>query len=360
MKAARLYALGIVGAVVYVWAMVTVAGCANEQGAKGHELYSHYCSHCHGESGKQNEGFNWSSMPDPKPKDLTNKSEMSTFKDEDIFNTISRDMKDTTDVSEGGDEIGDDDFAVPTMPTFKYTLSEEEVWAIVGYVRGLHGGKMEFKVEERKKQLTAALQTAQTNLEQATKAYEAAEKQASEEAEKKSEALKKDVEVDESSYADELAAMSKAKKELDAAQAAMTNLVTRPGKGSSVPRPDLTIKPDQLAKTVALGQRLYENKYGCNGCHSIGPDGGKVGPALDRAGFRLNGTWVYRWLKNPQAMNAETRMPALGLSDSDAKAVTLYLTTLKGETSEDETATPAAAQAAAPAPTPAPAEKKKK
>jgi hypothetical protein len=65
-------------------------------------------------------------------------------------------------------------------------------------------------------------------------------------------------------------------------------------------------------------------------------------------------------LKNPQAMNAETRMPALGLSDSDAKAVTLYLTTLKGETSEDETATPAAAPAAAPAPTPAPAEKKKK
>ncbi|MFI5222955.1 MAG: c-type cytochrome, partial [Nitrospirales bacterium] len=186
MKAAQLYVLGIVSAVAGIGALIAVAGCANEQGAKGHELYSHYCSHCHGESGKQNEGFNWSSMPDPKPKDLTNKSEMSTFKDEDIFNTISRDMKDTTDVAEGGDEIGDDDFAVPTMPTFKYTLSEEEIWAIVGYVRGLHGGKMEFKVEERKKQLAAALQTAQTNLEQATKAYEAAEKQASVEAEKMS------------------------------------------------------------------------------------------------------------------------------------------------------------------------------
>ena len=72
-------------------------GCANEQAEKGHELYTHYCMHCHGESGKQNEGFNWSSMPDPKPKDLSNKSEMSTFKDEDIFNTISRDMKDTSD-----------------------------------------------------------------------------------------------------------------------------------------------------------------------------------------------------------------------------------------------------------------------
>jgi cbb3-type cytochrome oxidase cytochrome c subunit len=56
----------------------------------------------------------------------------------------------------------------------------------------------------------------------------------------------------------------------------------------------------------------------------------------------LNGTWVYRWLKNPQAMNAESRMPALGLSDADAKAVTLYLTTLKGETADDAAEAPAA------------------
>src|SRR6185436_9390842 len=211
MKAARLYVLGIVGAVVYVWAMVTVAGCANEQGAKGHELYSHYCSHCHGESGKQNEGFNWSSMPDPKPKDLSNKSEMSTFKDEDIFNTVSRDMKDT---SPGGDKIGDDDFAVPTMPTFKYTLSEEEIWAIVGYVRTLHGMKLEFKVEERKRELDEAVKAAQAKFDESKQAYEAAEKRANEEAEKKSAALKKDVDVDESAYAKEQAAMVQTKKEL--------------------------------------------------------------------------------------------------------------------------------------------------
>ena len=352
MKAARLYVLGMVSAVAGIGALIAVAGCANEQEQKGHELYGHYCSPCHGQSGKQNEGFNWASMPDPKPKDLTNKSEMSTLTDQDIFNTISRDMKDTREPEAGGDEIGDDDFAVPTMPTFKYTLSEEEIWAIVGYVRGLHGVKMEFKVEERRKQLEAAREIAKTNLEQATKVYEAAEKQASEEAEKKSEALKKDVEPDESSYADELDAMSKAKKELDVAQAALTNLVTRPGKGTSVPRPDLTIKPDQVAKTVALGHALYEDKYGCNACHSLGDSGGKVGPALDRAGFRLNGTWVYRWLKNPQAMNAETRMPALGLSDADAKAVTLYLSTLKGDASGDE------AEAPAEAPPEAAAEKK--
>jgi cytochrome c1 len=54
-----------------------------------------------------------------------------------------------------------------------------------------------------------------------------------------------------------------------------------------------------------------------------------VGPTLDRAGFRLNSTWVYRWIKYPQSMKPETRMPNLGLSDQDAKAVTMYLATLK-------------------------------
>ncbi|MBH0192006.1 MAG: c-type cytochrome [Nitrospira sp.] len=331
MKAARLgvmgFAVGVIGG-----AALLAGGCANEQEKRGHELYTHYCSDCHGESGKQNEGFNWSSMPDPKPKDLSNKGEMSTFKDEELFATISRDMLDTSE--EGGDEIGDDDFAVPTMPTFKYTLSEDELWAIVGHVRTLHGMKMEFNVAARKASLEEALKAAQTKFEQAKQAYEAAEKKASDEAEKKSEELKKDVEVDESAYADEQAAMVQAKKELDAAQVALNNFTTRPGKGVSVPRPDLKTPPAQVAQLVERGKRLYENKYGCNACHNVNGEGGKIGPALDRAGFRLNSTWVYRWLKNPQAMDAHTRMPALGLNDADAKAVTMYVETLRAEKTE--------------------------
>lgn len=330
MKAARLQVIGAVAGLVGVWTLVA-GGCATEQQKKGKELYAHYCMHCHGENGRQNEGFNWSSMPDPKPKDLSNKSEMSTFKDEEIFNTISRDMKDT---SPGGDKIGDDEFAVPTMPTFKYTLSEEEIWAIVSYVRTLHGMKLDFKVEERKKELAEAVKNAQTKFDEAKQAYESAEKKASEEAEKKSAELKKDVDVDESSYAKEQAAMGQAKKELDVAQAALNNFSARPGKGVSIARPDLTMKPEQTAALAETGKKLYSNKYGCNGCHSIAEEGGKVGPALDRAGFRLNGTWIYRWVKNPQAMKPETRMPALGLSDADAKAVTMYLGTLRAPKAE--------------------------
>jgi mono/diheme cytochrome c family protein len=335
MKAARLQVMGVVAGLVGAWVLIA-GGCASEQQRMGKELYAHYCMHCHGENGRQNEGFNWSSMPDPKPKDLSNKSEMSTFKDEDIFNTISRDMKDT---SPGGDKIGDDDFAVPTMPTFKYTLSEDEIWAIVSYVRSLHGMKMEFKVEDRKKELADALATAQAKFDEAKQAYEAAEKKASEEAEKKSAALKKDVDVDESAYAKEQAAMGQAKKALDAAQAAVNYFATRPGKGVAVVRPDLTMKPEQAAALAETGKKLYSNKYGCNGCHSLAGEGGKVGPALDRAGFRLNGAWIYRWVKNPQAMKPETRMPALGLSDADAKAVTMYLATLRAPRADEAPAT---------------------
>lgn len=331
MKAARLGVIGL--AVGMIGGAVLIAGgCASEQEKRGHELYTHYCSDCHGASGKQNEGFNWAAMPDPKPKDLSNKSEMSTFKDEDLFATISRDMLDTTE--EGGDTIGDDDFAVPTMPTFKYTLSEDEVWAIVGHVRTLHGMKMEFNVAGRKTSLEEGLKAAQAKFEQAKQAYEAAEKKASDEAERKSEQLKKDVDVDESAYAVELATMAQTKKELDVAQAGLNNFSTRPGKGVSIPRPDLTVKPADAAKLVDRGKQLYENKYGCNGCHNIAGEGGKIGPQLDRAGFRLNATWIYRWLKNPQAMDAHTRMPALGFTDADAKAVTLYVATLRAPKEE--------------------------
>ncbi|MGH7164202.1 MAG: c-type cytochrome [Nitrospiraceae bacterium] len=310
-------------AIVGISAVVGAAGCTlfqSEQISKGQALYAHYCMHCHGEHGRQNEGYNWSQMPDPRPKDLSAKEEMSTFKDEEIFDTISRDMKDTT--PEVGDKIGDDEFAVPTMPTFKYTLSEEEIWAIVAYVRTLHGLKLEFNAEGRKKELQDQLLAAEQAYDKAAQAFKAAEKTAEAEAEKKG------VDVEDSATDKEQAAMAAAKKALDKAQAAMTSFSTRP-KFAIIPRADLRTPPAEAQKLVEVGKRLYQNKYGCNACHRVGDAGGVVGPALDRAGFRLNATWVNRWIKYPQSIKPETRMPNLGLSDSDARAVTLYLSTLR-------------------------------
>ena len=314
----------LVSALAGISAVAGAAGCTlfqSEQVAKGQKLYAHYCMHCHGEHGRQNEGYNWGNMPDPRPKDLSNRSEMSTFKDEEIFSTISRDMKDTT--PEKGDKIGDDEFAVPTMPTFKYTLSEEEIWSVVAYVRTLHGMKSEFDIPGRIKKLEGEQLTAQKNFDQSKQTFDAAQKKAEDEAEKAG----KD-EADESVYAKEQEAFIAAKKALDTAQAALTSFKERP-KYAAIQRPDLTMKPDQAAKLADRGKQLYANKYGCNACHQVNDTGGAVGPALDRAGFRLNGTWVFRWVKYPQSMKQETRMPNLGLSDDDAKAVTMYLATLR-------------------------------
>ncbi len=248
------YVVGLVG-VGAVAVLVGVAGCTlfqNEHVKKGADLYAYYCSHCHGANGKPGVGFNWKLMPDPKPKDLSNKDEMSTLKDTEIFETISRDMKDTT--PNVGDKIGDDEFAVPTMPTFKYTLSEQELWSLVAYVRTLHGMKLE--------------------------------------------------KADWDSF----------KKE-------------RP-KMAAVPKPLVTASSDEEAQLTGRGKQLYFNKYGCNACHSVGKTGGQVGPELDRAGFRLNPSWVYRWIKYPQSMKPETKMPNLGISDDDAKAIMMFLKTL--------------------------------
>ena len=327
--------LVVAAMVMGIAAAIGGAGCAlfqSEQVAKGKHLYEHYCMHCHGEHGQQNEGYNWNQMPDPKPKDLSNKSEMSTFKDEEIFNTISRDMKDTT--PEIGDKIGDDDFAVPTMPTFKHTLSEEEVWAIVAYVRTLHGMQLTYNVEGRKKEIADQLQTAQQKFDQAKQTFDAAEKKASDEAEKSGK------DADDAATAKEQEAMGAASKELEVAKAALANFTARP-KFASVPRPDMTMAVDVAAKQAEVGKRLYSNKYGCNACHRVGEEGGVVGPALDRAGFRLNSTWVVRWIKYPQSMKPETRMPNLGISDPDAKAIAMYLATLQAPKPEKPIERPA-------------------
>ncbi|MBI4400684.1 MAG: c-type cytochrome [Nitrospirae bacterium] len=303
--------LSAIASLAALWAIGSVVW-GNPYVAKGRQLYNYYCAGCHGAHGRQNEGYNWGHMPDPRPKDLSAKVEMSTLKDEEIFATISRDMKDTT--PEVGDKIGDDEFAVPTMPTFKYTLSEEEIWAIVAYVRTLHGMKLQVDVAAQKKALEDALQKAQQAYEQSRQVAEATAQP-----------------VANAGAAAEPAgqdAQSPEEVALKQAQLALANFTARP-KPAPLPRPDLTVSEEAAAKQAELAKRLYMNKYGCNGCHRIGEEGGIVGPALDRAGFRLNPTWVYRWIRYPQSMKPDTRMPNLGISDPDAKAIAMYLATLR-------------------------------
>lgn len=82
----------------------------------------------------------------------------------------------------------------------------------------------------------------------------------------------------------------------------------------------------ELAK---LGKELYEVKYQCQSCHTIGSSGGYVGPSLNNAGNWLRPQWIKAWLRNPQALDAHTIDPRLSLTDKEVKALTAYVLTLR-------------------------------
>src|SRR5262249_24463594 len=74
-------------------------------------------------------------------------------------------------------------------------------------------------------------------------------------------------------------------------------------------------------EAVKEGKRLYEDVYGCDGCHHAGDKGGIAGPNLSHAGNRLKKEWIMIWLKNPAALRHDSPMPNFGLQDHEIKAL---------------------------------------
>ncbi|NDQ58328.1 MAG: c-type cytochrome [Acidipila sp.] len=80
---------------------------------------------------------------------------------------------------------------------------------------------------------------------------------------------------------------------------------------------------------AALGKQLYEVKYQCQSCHTIGSAGGYVGPNLNNAGNWLKPEWIEAWLKNPQALVPDTIQPRFNFTPEEISALTAYLGTLR-------------------------------
>jgi mono/diheme cytochrome c family protein len=89
---------------------------------------------------------------------------------------------------------------------------------------------------------------------------------------------------------------------------------------------------------VTLGKQLYEVKYQCQSCHTIGGAGGYVGPNLNNAGGWLTPAWIEAWLKNPQALVPDTIEPRRNFTDAEVKALTAYLMTLRAAIKSQKTA----------------------
>ena len=80
---------------------------------------------------------------------------------------------------------------------------------------------------------------------------------------------------------------------------------------------------------ASLGKQLYEVKYQCQSCHTIGSAGGYVGPNLTNAGNWINAAWTEEWLKNPQSLQPDAIEPHRDFTDEERTALTAYLMTLK-------------------------------
>jgi mono/diheme cytochrome c family protein len=83
---------------------------------------------------------------------------------------------------------------------------------------------------------------------------------------------------------------------------------------------------------AALGKELYEVKYQCQACHTIGSSGGYVGPNLSNTGNWLTPAWIEAWLKNPQALVPGAIEPRRSFTPEEIRALTAYLVTLRQAT----------------------------
>jgi mono/diheme cytochrome c family protein len=97
---------------------------------------------------------------------------------------------------------------------------------------------------------------------------------------------------------------------------------------------------------AVLGKQLYEVKYQCQSCHTIGGTGGYVGPNLNNAGGWLTPAWIEAWLSNPQALVPDAIEPRRNFTEAEVKALTAYLMTLRQSIKPQKTASVAGSRLA--------------
>jgi len=78
---------------------------------------------------------------------------------------------------------------------------------------------------------------------------------------------------------------------------------------------------------VRRGAELYR-QLGCVGCHQLNLQGGYVGPDLSNAGMRLRPGWTAAFLQDPGREKPGTLQPDYGLSPTDTRALTAYVSGL--------------------------------
>ena len=117
----------IILALLWLWLPLAVAspeaGKLSPLASKGRPLFLQYCAACHGASG-DGDGYNAEQL-DKEPAELSSKKFIARKKNGQIYRVIKF----------GGQASKKSHL----MPLFGHTLSEEEIWSLVAYVRHLAG-----------------------------------------------------------------------------------------------------------------------------------------------------------------------------------------------------------------------------
>lgn len=83
------------------------------------------------------------------------------------------------------------------------------------------------------------------------------------------------------------------------------------------------------SEVVQSNHRPFVFNQMCIACHTMGGQGGLVGPALDGVGARLSADYIGNWLRDPGAVKPGTKMPKLPLSDKDIAELSAFLSQQK-------------------------------
>lgn len=83
------------------------------------------------------------------------------------------------------------------------------------------------------------------------------------------------------------------------------------------------------------GKAVVE-KHNCRSCHTIGGQGGVVGPDLDQTTLRHSDEWLRLWLADPLTVKPRTLMPKFPLTKGERGAVITYLHGLAKPVAKDK------------------------
>ncbi len=90
------------------------------------------------------------------------------------------------------------------------------------------------------------------------------------------------------------------------------------------PKPPLA---EATAPRAALEAQPSTFKQICASCHTLDGQGGTVGPALDGVASRRDADYIRRWLRDPTAVKADSKMPKLPLTDEQIDELVGFLAT---------------------------------